>query len=386
MMMKRFILLTLPFLILGACSEQEAPKKTPKPVSSIVIDATKAYDSRVISGVIQQADTTDLTFEVPGKVEAVYFELGERFEKGAPLAKLEQNNYLLIVKEREGQVSEAKSRLLEAQKDFKRKQDLVKDGAVSRSQFDVSKSQFDSAKDQVEIAEARLGIAQEDLADTVLTAPYDGSLAARYIEPSQRVSPNAPALMVQGENGLEVSVLAPEAMLSSIEIGKSARVDIPALNMGFDSVIIEIGSAAEEANAFPVILKILSENTQKLKTGMSAEATFKLDRAVASQNGIILPVSAILADAQDSHFIYKVLENTETRLSESDDEKQSEAIKNAEYFLSKSPIKVVQFFDQHAIVSGEVKEGERIIDAGLAFLQDGQAVSIIDEGKRLYNP
>ena len=387
--MKRTLMIALCTLILGACSEEKTVQKLVKPVSTMIIGETKTYESRVVSGVVQPSDTTQLSFEVTGKVQQVYFELGEGFEKGQPLAKLDQINYELAVKEREGQLSEAKARLLESMRDFERKSDLVKDGAVSKSQFDISKSQFETAKDQVDIAKARLGMAKEDLDDTTLKAPYKGTVAARMIEPSQRVSPNMAAFTVQGDNGLEVSVLVPESLLSSISIGKVASIEIPAVNMDFNAVIKEIGTAAEDASSFPVTLKINSEDTQKLKPGMSAEVTLEFDRVQEFAEGFKLPVNALLAESENRHFVFK-LTKPET-ISQNNANGQEaiapEQTQNPdEFILTKAPVEIIQLFDQHAVVGGDLKEGEIIVDAGLPFLSDGLKVTPISKGVNRYNP
>ncbi|WP_287008575.1 efflux RND transporter periplasmic adaptor subunit [Alteromonas sp.] len=387
--MKRTLMIALCTLILGACSEEKTVQKLVKPVSTMIIGETKTYESRVVSGVVQPSDTTQLSFEVTGKVQEVYFELGEGFEKGQPLAKLDQINYELAVKEREGQLSEAKARLLESRRDFERKSDLVKDGAVSKSQFDISKSQFETAKDQVDIAKARLGMAKEDLDDTTLKAPYKGTVAARMIEPSQRVSPNMAAFTVQGDNGLEVSVLVPESLLSSISIGKVASIEIPAVNMDFNAVIKEIGTAAEDASSFPVTLKINSEDTQKLKPGMSAEVTLEFDRVQEFAEGFKLPVNALLAESENRHFVFK-LTKPET-ISQNNANGQEaiapEQTQNPdEFILTKAPVEIIQLFDQHAVVGGDLKEGEIIVDAGLPFLSDGLKVTPISKGVNRYNP
>lgn len=387
--MKRTLMIALCTLILGACSEEKTVQKLVKPVSTMIIGETKTYESRVVSGVVQPSDTTQLSFEVTGKVQEVYFELGEGFEKGQPLAKLDQIKYELAVKEREGQLSEAKARLLESRRDFERKSDLVKDGAVSKSQFDISKSQFETAKDQVDIAKARLGMAKEDLDDTTLKAPYKGTVAARMIEPSQRVSPNMAAFTVQGDNGLEVSVLVPESLLSSISIGKVASIEIPAVNMDFNAVIKEIGTAAEDASSFPVTLKINSEDTQKLKPGMSAEVTLEFDRVQEFAEGFKLPVNALLAESENRHFVFK-LTKPET-ISQNNANGQEaiapEQTQNPdEFILTKAPVEIIQLFDQHAVVGGDLKEGEIIVDAGLPFLSDGLKVTPISKGVNRYNP
>lgn len=369
----KFILLPLfALLFLVACSEEKVHEKSAKPVSTTVLSTTKNYVSRTISGLVQPSDTTELSFEVPGKLEDVYLELGEKITKGQHLAKLEQINYRLAVEERKGQLSEAKSRLLEAERDFKRKRDLVKDGAVSRSQFDIAKSLFETAKDQVNISEARLAMAQEDLSDTILVAPYDGTISARYIEPSQLITPNAAAFLVQGKGGLEISLLVPEGMIKSLSVGQNATAHIPALSQNFDARIVEIGTAAESANAFPVVLKIIGDDMVSLKSGMSAEVTFKLDKGQTFQGSFTVDVSAVMADEADGHFLYKVVSAQEAEVNT--------------YILKKMPVQAVEFFDQSVIVEGDLRSGERIVDAGLAFLQDGQNVVPIDSDIKRYNP
>ena len=209
------------------------------------------------------------------------------------------------------------------------------------------------------------------------------------IEPSQRVSPNMAAFTVQGDNGLEVSVLVPESLLSSISIGKVASIEIPAVNMDFNAVIKEIGTAAEDASSFPVTLKINSEDTQKLKPGMSAEVTLEFDRVQEFAEGFKLPVNALLAESENRHFVFK-LTKPET-ISQNNANGQEaiapEQTQNPdEFILTKAPVEIIQLFDQHADAGGDLKEGEIIVDAGLPFLSDGLKVTPISKGVNRYNP
>ncbi|MFP3675450.1 hypothetical protein SB724_21785, partial [Bacillus sp. SIMBA_031] len=75
------VFLVIIFMLSG-CSEEQVPEQKLKPVSAIELKKTNSFDSRILSGVIQPADTTTLTFEVSGKVEDVFFDIGEAFDKG----------------------------------------------------------------------------------------------------------------------------------------------------------------------------------------------------------------------------------------------------------------------------------------------------------------
>lgn len=378
--MDKFFLLAL-LLLISACSEEERREGIIKPVSSIVISESELYENRTFTGKIEAANTTDLSFEVLGKVESVNIDLGAAFKKDDVLAQLEQTNFILNMKEAKARVSEAKARFSQAQNDFDRKQYLVESGAVSQSEFDVSQSQFKSAQDQVNIAEARLALAQEDLDDTTLLAPYDGTLAARFIEPSQRINANMAAFTIQGNGGLEVSTQIPEKILASISIGQRADVKIKALNEVVPATIQDIGTAAQNANSFPVTLKLetaLSENlSRSLKVGMSSEITFKINKNMTEKQGFSVPVSAVMAGVENSHFIYQINDRTGT---------DAKATENPSYKLEKKPVNVLRFYDQNVVIEGNLKNGTRIARAGLSFLKDGQIVTLAGQDLVKYNP
>ena len=374
-------------LILGSCFSEKKTEEAVKPVSTMVVGETRSYESRTLSGVVRPADTTNLSFEVAGKVEKVAFDLGESFNQGEVLATLDKIDYELLVQERGGQLSDRKARLQEVTRDYRRKRDLVKDGAVSRSAFDMAQSKYNSAKDQVQIAEARLAMAEENLADTELKAPYKGTIAVRAIEPSQRVSPNMTVFTIQGDTGLEVAALVSESLLASIEVGQGAKVEIPALGEFFDAQIKEVGTAAADASSFPVVLSLSSVENHKLKPGMSAEVNFRLNQKAAENAGFTSPVQAFLAAEEDGHYIFKLTQTVAQQddTVEKDSSSQSQTGSDRSYIVTKESVKIIQLYDQYAVVQGDLKAGEIIVDAGLAFLKDGQRVSPIDKGISRYN-
>ncbi len=372
--MKQTIVFLAFWLLLVGCAEESAPKQSPKPVATLVLKKTQNTDARVISGVIQPAETTTLTFDTTGTVETVYFDIGEAFDEGAPLAQLETIDHVLAVRERRGQLSEAQALLLEAERDFDRKALLVEEGAVSRATFDVSKAQYESAKNKVGIANVRLEMAQEALDDTTLRAPYSGTVSARYIEPAQKVQPSTAAFLIQGDKGLEVSLLVPESILSTLRIGQEANVKVPVIDRRFAASVKEIGSAAESVNAFPVTLAVLPNDTTALKSGMSAEVTFEKKKSASLEKGVVVPVSAIMGQENNRHSVFKVV------LSE-----QSSS-ENPQYRLKKVPVQMLSLFDQHALVKGDLREGNRIVIAGVDFLNDEQKVSLINGATKRFNP
>ncbi|WP_301003437.1 hypothetical protein [Pseudoalteromonas sp.] len=67
--------------ILSGCSEEQVSEKKLKPVSVIELNKAKSFDSRILSGVIQPANTATLMFAVSGKVEDVFLKLARLLKK-----------------------------------------------------------------------------------------------------------------------------------------------------------------------------------------------------------------------------------------------------------------------------------------------------------------
>ncbi len=365
------ILLSLGFTACGT-EVQKAEERRPKTVSWIRLDRENGRINRSLSGVLRSAERAEMSFEVPGKVEAVHVELGEHFSRGDLLAELDDQVYELTVKQRAGELAEAEARLNEARNDFNRKSKLIKIDAVSRSEYDLAKAAYEAARTRVDVAEARLGLAEEDLADTGLVAPYDGTVSKRYIEPSQRVAAGQIAFEIQGNSNLEIAVSVPESVIPALTPGSVRTVRFPVNpDMEVEAGITEIGTRAESANAFPVILT-LAEQYPELRAGMTAEVDFALPGSDLNGQGntpadslLRIPVTAFAASSGQGHYVYVYHPGDDT--------------------ISRQPVTIASLSGQYGYVSEGLQPGDIIVKAGLPFLRDGQKVTLLNGDVRTYN-
>ncbi len=363
----------LPSLILlflfsvAGCQKQV---ENPELIRTVVTAPVKAFDGtyqHVLSGVTQPAETSQLSFEIPGVIDSVKVNLGDRFKKGDVLATIEPKVFQLAVKQRKGQLSEVRARLSEARTDLNRKVQLQSSGSVSQATLDVAKTQVNSLKDQVEIAKAQLELAEEDLADTKLIAPYPGKVAERHIEPSQRITPSQPVLTIQGTAGIEVSVLVPENLVNRLHTGDSAKVDVFAVTgTELTGTIFEIGSQAQSANAFPVTVRLNSQ-ADTLQPGMSAEVTFSYGTPNAPANTYLIPLTALGADDKNTHFVWTLQQN------------------EAHQTVEKRHVTLLELNKSTALVQGNLRAGLEVVRAGVEFLKEGQKVNVASGKPRLFN-
>lgn len=356
-------------VLLAACKEEPAATETvPKPIMWIKTQTTDLSQVRRISGVLQAAESADLSFEVSGKVKEVSTTVGDEVKKGQVLAELDEASYQLTRKSAEGSLKEASAGLVEAQNEFKRQSDLFEKGWVSKARLDNARAALDTASSAVEVAKAQLDLTNEDLADTSLRAPYEGKIVARLIEPSQTVRAGETVLQIEGYGELEVSALVPETIITNLERGQMYDTQYPVVpNLSIKAQITEIGSRAEAANAFPVTLT-LQETNEALRGGMTVEVDFTFGgRGRTGYEGetVKIPPTAILPGADQKTYAFVFDETTGV--------------------VRKREIQTENIIDNDILISNGLKAGEIIAVVGVEYLHDGQSVRLMGVGPKQFN-
>lgn len=360
-------------VLVAGCGEQggqaEAEKRpAPTPIAWTEVARYDGGQTRSLPGVLQAAQRAPLSFEVAGRVEEVTVEIGESFERGDLLARLDPRTYELTLEERRGQLAEAKAQLAEAREEFQRQDKLYQDGWASKAAYDRAKSALASARSRVETARARVEIAEEDLADTKLKAPYAGTLAERLVEPSQRVNAGETVLRVQGGDRLEVVVSAPETVVNRLDEGTRHQVHLPArADTDFTGTIAEIATDASRRNAYEVTLRV-DDPPEGVRSGMTAEVDFSLQALAADRvDGplMAIPDTAFLAGQGQTKLAFVF--DAEAKV------------------LRRREIQVADITGDTALVSDGLKAGEIVATKGLSFLEDGQRAVRMGVGPKRFS-
>ena len=160
---------------------------------------TSTKQVRMISGTTKPVDQTALSFAVAGTVEKVEVRLGDQVKKGQVLAELDQQPFVLGVRDSEAELSKAQANLVERRANYERYVALYESNNASKAELDEARASFDSAKSQVRAAEAQLGLARRDLRKTQLKAPYKGTISVKEIEPYVEVPAGKAIFGLDGE-------------------------------------------------------------------------------------------------------------------------------------------------------------------------------------------
>ncbi len=359
--------LLVPILAAFGCGKEEKPPEVIRSIRWIKVVEITTMQVRMISGTTKPVDQTALSFAVGGTVEKVEVRLGDQVRKGQVLAELDQQPFVLGVRDAEAGLSKAQANRVERRANYERYLALYESNNASKAELDEARASFDSATSQVKAAKAQLGLASRDLRKTRLIAPFNGTISVKEIEPHVEVRRGKAIFGLDGEeSGFEVSSAVPETLVLRLNVGDEADVVFPGLNnRRVPGVLTEVGVRSRAATTFPVTVQ-LQEEFPALRSGMSVEVAFQYipesETGEPVATGLAVPIAAILMGAEKTNFVFIYDEKSST--------------------VKKTQIKVLNLRDNDVIVEpGTLKAGDIMATAGVQFLTDGQKVNLMKETK-----
>ncbi len=348
-------------IALTACRQEPPPPiESVRAIKYTTVNEIASGRIRKFSGVVEAADKSSVSFEVPGNVQEVRVKVGDKVARGDVLAVLDKSTYELNVKAAEAALGRAQARLTNSRNDLERLKRIAKmdKGAISEARLDNAGAQYATDKQQVEYRVSQLNLAKRDLEKTVLTAPFNGHIAERLVEPFYEVDRGQRLFDIYMEGAMEAAVSIPESEIYGIYLGLPSEIRFPTIpDKGFEGVVTEISKVAGTANAFPVKVTIEGD-IEKVRPGMTAEVTIML-AGEASETSYLVPVIAVAAgDSEAKSYVYIFDPDTST--------------------VKKTPIEGGGIRDNDVVVTKGVKAGDIIAIAGVSFLEDGQKVKLME--------
>lgn len=178
-------------LVVGACSAPEAQEQggPPPPQVEVAVPlSSQVADWNGYTGRFESVERVEVRARVSGYVKSVNFEDGARVKAGELLFTLDDRPFRAALAQAEAQLAQAKAQAAQAQSDVERSELLAESGAVSQEELERNRTALASAKASVAAAEAGVEAARLDLSFTRVTAPIDGRVSARNVDPGNLVA------------------------------------------------------------------------------------------------------------------------------------------------------------------------------------------------------
>jgi RND family efflux transporter MFP subunit len=253
---------------------------------------------RTFSGELEALAEFVVAPKVSGRVERVIVDIADTVKRGQVVAELDNDEYVQAVAQAKADLlvaganlSEAKSALEIAKREFKRTESLLKRGIASDSEFDAAsqdqlakQARLEVAAAQVTKAESSLETANIRLGYTKVTAGWTGGdnhriVAERYVDEGQTVAANEPLLSIVELHPIIGVVFVNERDYAHLKPGQLVSLRTDAYpGEKYTGRIDRIAPVFRKSTRQARIEMIIDNPQHRLKPGLFIRATVVLAR------------------------------------------------------------------------------------------------------------
>ncbi|NYT84031.1 efflux RND transporter periplasmic adaptor subunit [Pollutimonas harenae] len=287
-------------------------------------------------GTLRSENSVMLRPEITGRIAEINFQEGGKVSRGQLLVRLDDS----VAK---AQLQQAQANLSLASSQYRRAQELTKQGFISKQARDESAS-------QLKVQQAATALAKAQLEKTAILAPFDGLIGLRNVSVGDYVSPGIDLVPLESVDPLKVDFRIPEQFLGQVHVGARLVLSFDALpgqqregEVGAISPLVDVGGRS-------ILLRALVPNSDNaLRPGMFARVRLQF----ADAQGLVVPETALIPSGEEQ-YVFRV-ENGHAR---------------------RAVVKVGQRRAGQVEVLEGLQAGDQVLTTGLQKVRDGDPVQI----------
>lgn len=328
---------------------KEKPKDLPTVEAETITIQPETWPTMVRShGSLVPDEMAVVGSRIEGRVATVHVDLGDRVTTGTPLVTLAHEEFRLRVQQAEAQLLQARSAVglkpgdpvsqlnpenappvleqaavwNEARAKLERAKMLQERNSITPSELEqiaataaVSEARYKSALNGVQekiaeigVREAELSLAKEQLADTVIVAPFDGFVQRKEVSAGTYVRIGDPVVTIVRTDTLRFRGTIPERYSLELAIGQCVQLHAESVKDPITVPITRISPAVDLTTRSLLYEAVIDNRDGHLRSGLFAEARIVTDEKATA---IVIPQSALVEFA-GAEKVWKVV-NGESR-------------------------------------------------------------------------
>lgn len=327
---------------LCACSGK-VEKSTPETVrvNAIAVTSTDINSSRAYSGTIEESTGTTLSFAVPGTVQRLYVNAGDKVAKGQLIATLDdtslRNAYEISL-----------AALDQAQDAYDRMKKLYDSNSLPEMQWVEVQNALRSAQ-------SAAAIAKRNLDDTALRSPISGYVSEKFADAGSTMAPTLPIIKVVDIHPVKARISVPESEIANMAIGQEATVTLGSMpDREFVGKITDRGVSANPISRSYDVKITLDNSDEALLPGMICDVRLLSE---TPDQAIVLPNSAVLLDADNQNFVWLAVNGV----------------------ARKRTVGISRMVDSGIVISSGLEDGDSVIVNGQQKVSENSKVEIINK-------
>lgn len=386
-------ILLLFIIFISGCSQKneitnDVPSVKVMELKKTSLTVTVDYPAKLLP-----SQDINVSARIPGKVAGVNFDVGSKVKKGDILFTLEAEESNSQLSQSKAALSSTKEnikrQLLDAQtaldqaqlqydnskSTYEKTEELYRQGAASKQDRDNVENLYKNAAVSLEAAKKNLEILKgsgsgglasaqtnqaQSVVDTasiqvensIIRAPIDGTVSVCNVKAGELTSSAINAFTIINSDDLSAEISVPGEVQSVLSIGQVLRFKVGVNGeKELDGTIDTISPAADPGTGFYSVKLVVKNGDGSLKPGVFAKAVVP----TISRNGVMTVPGGAIVSENGIEFVYVMQDG----------------------IVVKKIVRTGASTDTSTEISGDLKEGDKIILEGQSFLSEGEKVEAV---------
>lgn len=246
-----------------------------------------------VRGEVRSNSNVTISAETMGLISRIPVDEGRQVQKGAVLLNINANVL-------QSNMEEVKTQLELASSVYERQKNLW-------DQNIGSEIQFLEAKNRKEALERQLATLETQLNQSVVRAPFSGTIEEIMVRQGEMASAGMPLLRLVSLQDMYIKADVSENYIGKFKRGDEVEVTFPSLNRTITTTLASVGQVIDSRNRTFTIEARLPGETELLKPNLLAVLKVK---DFEQDNAIVIPTNLIQRDGQ-GEFVYVVAQQGE---------------------------------------------------------------------------
>ena len=316
------------------------PEQPPVPVAVAPAVTGTISSSYSANATLEANAEADVLARVPGVVQSLSVEEGDRVRKGDVLLQIDAEEYRYRLQQAEASTKNLRSR-------YERLENMSERGLVSEEEFDSAEADFASAV-------ANEGLARIELGYTTVRAPMDGFIVLRHVDQGQPISANVAVFRIANFEPLLARVHVPSKEFRSLSTEQPVSIHLDSDGTVLQGRIHLVSPVIDPTSGTIKVTVEITRYPASVRPGDFAEVRIVTERR---DGRTLVPRVALVSDKGEDVVYVEIDGVAERRV-----------------------VDIGLSDDDHAEIISGVAVGEFVVVKGQRSLQHGQAVRVLEGG------
>ena len=337
-----------------------------KTITAVMQSPAQTSASLIASGYVVAQREAAVASKGTGRLVYLGVVEGDNVKKDQVIARIEDADIKAQLEQAKANLSLQQADLKDAENSFNRSQALLKTGSATQMEVDAAEARYKRVLASIDVAKAAVTAAEVALENTLIRAPFDGTVLTKNAEVGEIVAPLGASTTSRGAvvtmadmSSLQVEADVSESYIEKIQPNQDCEITLDAYPQnGYAGYVAKIVPTADRSKATVMVKIGFKEYDSKVLPEMSAKVSFlskPIDEEEAAAGQVLVVPFTAVGERNGKKVVFLVRDNRAVQ----------------------TPVTTGRDMGMFVEIKSGINSGDRVIERVTPDIEDGTKVQVL---------